>query len=459
MTAVNPNPNPLTIREAVQRLGDKSLSTTGMMADLLTRIQETDESVIAWLDVRPKFLMELAEANDRRRTLPRETTPLFGIPIGVKDMIDLAGYQTVCNMESRVEITEAPRDAEVVHQMRKSGVIFMGKTVTQEAAAGIYSDPCRNPWDTERIPGGSSGGSAAAVANGTCLGAFGTDTGGSIRIPAALCGVTGLKPTYGRLSVEGIFPLAPSMDTPGPIARTVADTMALYLAMQGKHKDIPAMWDRFPLSGASLAGKRIGVLSSFFNEHVQPEILAAQERAVDMMRALGAEIVECDWQDAELARSAAKIIARIECGQIHRDQLTTAPELMGEELRKRVELGAILPADVWFAMLHARERAKRSISAVYQQHQLDAIIAPTTPVTAPLVGEKEIHYADGTSEDTGLALTRFTGPWNATGQPVFAVPAGLDEKGLPIGLSLIGRPDLEWELADIAHALEAVIQD
>lgn len=457
MTVANPNPSPLTIRQAVQNLDDKVFSTHQLMSDVLTRIQETDEEVIAWLDVRPKLIMETANAQDRRRMLPHAPAPLLGIPIGVKDMIDVSGYQTVCNMAAREDVSEAGRDAELVHQMRKSGVIFIGKTVTQEAAAGIYADPCRNPWDTSRIPGGSSGGSAAAVANGTCLGAFGTDTGGSIRIPAALCGVSGLKPTYGRLSVDGIFPLSPSLDTPGPMARTVADTMALYLAMLGKHKEIPQMWDRFPESGIELKGKRIGVLKSYFNENVQPEILAAQEDAVSKMRELGAEIVECDWQDATTARIVAKQISRIECGQIHRDLLVSNPEQMGDELRKRVELGAILPADVWFAMLAGREQVKQSIADLYGQHRLDAIIAPTTPVTAPKVGEKTITYADGSSEDTGAALTRFTGPWNATGQPVFAIPAGFDDLGLPTGLSLIGRPDKEWELADIAHALECAL--
>lgn len=386
--------------------------------------------------------------------LPQQPLPLFGIPIGVKDLVDVSGYQSVCNMEAREDVAEAERDAEIVHQMRKSGVILVGKTVTQEAAAGIYSDPCRNPWDTSRIPGGSSGGSAAAIANGTALGAIGTDTGGSIRIPAALCGVAGLKPTFGRISTEGIFPLSPSLDTPGPIARTVADTMALYLAMQGKHKEIPEMWDRFPESGTELTGKRIGVLTSYFNEHVQPEILDAQANAVARLKELGAEIVECDWQDATRARIVAKQISRIECGQIHRDLLVSNPEMMGEELRKRVEVGAILPADVWFTMLAAREQVKQGIAALYAQHALDAIIAPSTPVTAPKVGEKTITYADGSTEDTGAALTRLTGPWNATGQPVFEVPAGTDDLGLPIGMSLIGRPDMEWELADIAHALE-----
>lgn len=457
MRATNPNPNPLTIRKAVQLLQSREISHQELMSQVLTRIQETDEDVIAWLDVRPANLLQLAEANDRRQSIGKPTTPLFGIPIGVKDIIDVAGYQTVCNMAAREGVMPAGRDADVVHEMRKSGVVYLGKTVTQEAAAGVYSDPCRNPWDITRIPGGSSGGSAAAVANGTALGAFGTDTGGSIRIPASLCGVTGLKPTYGRLSTKGIFPLAPSLDTPGPMAQDVADTMALYLAMQGKHAEIPAMWERFPEESPSLGGKRVGVLTSYFNEHVQPEVEGAHHHAVRVLGSLGADIVECDWQDATAARVAAGLISRIECAQVHRDLFFNDPDLMGEQLRRRVEVGALLPADTWFTVLNARQRAKTSIAAVYQQYRLDAIIAPTTPVTAPRIGETEIAYGDDSREETGYALTRLTAPWNATGQPVFSIPAGTDDAGLPIGLSLVGRPDEEWALADIAHALQQAL--
>ena len=455
--ASNPNPSPTTIRQTLTMLEEKQISHLELVRHLLTRIQQTDGDVIAWLDIRPKYLMELAEAQDRRRTVPKPPTSLFGIPIGVKDIIDVSGYQTVCNMEAREHVAEAVRDADVVHRLRGAGALFLGKTVTQEAAAGIFSDPCRNPWDTDRIPGGSSGGSAAAVANGTALGALGTDTGGSIRIPAALCGVTGLKPTYGRLSVNGIFPLSPSLDTPGPIANDVADTMALYLGMQGKHREIPAMWDRFPAEPGSLAGKRIGVLTSYFNDHIQPEVAAAQRRALGVAETLGAEIVECNWGEATTARYVGSLIQRMESAQIHRELLFNEPHLMGEQLRSRVEVGALLPADAWFAAIAARERVKASIAALYREHRLDAIFAPSTPVTAPLVGEKHVTYADGTTEETGMALTRLTQPWNATGQPIIALPAGVDGKGLPIGLSLIGRPDEEWELADIAHALEKAL--
>lgn len=458
MTVANPNPHPRTIRQTLDQLNRKDLSTAELMTEILTRIQETDEDVYAWLDVRPQHLLDLAVAQDRRRSLDKPTTPLFGIPIGVKDIIDLAGYQTVCNMESREHVDKALRDAEIVHQLRKTGVNFLGKTVTQEAAAGIYSDPCRNPWDISRIPGGSSGGSAAAVANGTALGAFGTDTGGSIRIPAALCGVTGLKPTYGRLSLTGIYPLSPSLDTPGPLANNVADCMALYLGMQGKGDEIDAMWARFGDEAVGLAGIRIGVLTNYFTDNVSADISSAWQRATAHAERMGAEIVECEWNDAYDARIVATHLQRVECGQIHRDLLTSAPDLMGEQLRTRVELGAILPADVWYAALAGRERIKKSIASLYAQHSLDAILVPSTPVTAPAVGDKQVSYPDGTIEDTGVALTRLTQPWNATGQPVFALPSGMDQNGLPIGLSLVGRPDDEWHLADIAHALQLSIQ-
>ncbi|MCA9833713.1 MAG: amidase [Thermomicrobiales bacterium] len=457
MPATNPNPAPRTIRRTLHDLATHEISTQALMAEILTCMQETDDAVMAWLDVRPKYLMETAEAQDRRRMLRMQPTPLFGIPVGVKDIIDLAGYQTVCNMEAREDVDKAERDAVVVHALRRTGVIYVGKTVTQEAAAGIFSDPCRNPWDTEHIPGGSSGGSAAAIANGTALGAFGTDTGGSIRIPSSLCGVTGLKPTYGRLSLEGIFPLSASLDTVGPLANTVADCMALYLGMQGKGNEIPTMWDRFPEDEASLKGVRIGVPGGFFAERIQPEVTVAWQRAIAHAERLGAEIVDCVWEDAAAARIAASQIIRIECGQVHRDLLVSAPEMMGETLRERVELGVILPVDVYFAAIAARQRAKQSIAKLYAEHRLDAMLVPTTPVTAPRAGETSVSYTDGTIEETGAALTRLTQPWNATGQPVFALPAGQDDRGLPIGLSLVGRPDDEWHLADIAHALELAI--
>jgi aspartyl-tRNA(Asn)/glutamyl-tRNA(Gln) amidotransferase subunit A len=445
---------PLTIRGALRSFQEGGLTTVQLVTDLLKRIQETDTDVEAWLDVRPTYLIESAAVLDRRRSFGKGTGPLGGIPIGVKDIVDVAGYQTQCNMSSRAGCEPAGFDAEVVHRLRQARALFVGKTVTQEAAAGVVSAPCKNPWDTSRIPGGSSGGSAAAVANGTCLGAIGTDTGGSIRIPAALCGVVGLKPTYGRTSVQGIFALSPGLDTVGPIARTVADAVALWLAMSGQKAAVPATWERYPEGETSLAGKRIGVLRSFFQDRLQPDVASSFDEAVKTLRELGAEIVECDWQDAEAARSVAMLISRMESAQVHRDALRRAPEMMGEALRTRTTLGAILPVDAYFRVRAARVAVRNSIASVYREHGLDAIAAPTLPATATRCDEPEVRYADGTTEELGAAMTRLTQPWNATGQPVISVPCGFDGAGLPIGLSLVGRPDEELALADIAHAYE-----
>jgi aspartyl-tRNA(Asn)/glutamyl-tRNA(Gln) amidotransferase subunit A len=264
----------------------------------------------------------------------------------------------------------------------------------------------------------------------------------------------GLKPTYGRLPLKGIFPLSASLDTVGPIARTVADAVAMYLVMAGRGAEVPDTWARFPEGEASLAGKRIGVLGSFFTDQLQSPVAAAFEASIETLRELGAEIVPCDWTDAQAARTAAIMISRIESAFVHRDALRNAPQLMGEALRSRVELGAILPADAYFRLKAARVAVRDSIAAVYREHTLDAIAAPTLPATASTSGESHVTYDDGATEEVGPAMTRLTQPWNATGQPVISVPCGFDPAGLPIGLSLVGRPDEEMALADIAHAYE-----
>ncbi|HWV24543.1 MAG TPA: amidase, partial [Thermomicrobiales bacterium] len=335
----------LTLHDAMKKLDARELSAAELMRESLMRLDATDESIQSWVEIEPRYAMEMAVAADRRRAIGPAPQPFLGIPLGIKDMIDVAGMRTRCNMESRVNVDPAHHDADAAAALRRDGAVLLGKTVTQEAAAGVVSDPARSPWDPERIPGGSSGGSAAAVAAGTCLGALGTDTGGSIRTPAALVGVVGMKPTYGRLSVAGIFPLSPSMDTVGPIARTVHDTAILYLSLAGQRKGIPALENRFPAGGGRLDGKRIGVPRAYFLDRVQPDVASAFRDAIAVLETLGAEIVECDWREAEASRGVALMISRVESAAIHRDQLRSAPELMGEALRSRLEAGSLVTGD------------------------------------------------------------------------------------------------------------------
>lgn len=444
----------LTLYGALKGLAAGEFSTSELIREALLRIDATDARIEAWVEVKPRHAMELALVADRRRSIGTPVAPLLGIPIGVKDIFDIAGMRTRCNMESRVECVEAARDADAVHALRRDGAILLGKTVTQEAAAGVISDPARNPWDTDRIPGGSSGGSAAALAAGTCLGALGSDTAGSIRIPASVTNMVGLKPTWGRVSTKGVFPLAPTMDTAGPLAKNVHDVAILYLSLAGRAKEISTLADRFPDAGGSLSSKRIGVPGSFFLDRVQPDVAIAFHAAVTQIRELGAEVVECDWADADAARAVALIASRVESAAVHREGLRHAPELMGEALRSRVEVGAILTADTYLRSRQARVTLRNSIADVYRVNRLDAIVAPTLPATAPRADEDVITYADGSTEPVGTAFTRLTSPWNTTGQPVISVPCGFDANRLPIGLSFIGWPDQELELCDLAHAYE-----
>lgn len=443
----------LTLHDAMTGLNAGDFSAAELMRESLTRLQATDEAIQSWVQVEPRYAMEMAMAADRRRSIGPSPQPLLGIPVGIKDMIDVAGMCTRCNMESRAEVDPAAYDAASSAALRRDGAILLGKTVTQEAAAGVVSDPARNPWDPERIPGGSSGGSAAAVAAGTCLAALGTDTGGSIRTPAALVGIVGLKPTYGRLSNDGIFPLAPSMDTVGPMTKTVHDTVIMYLSLAGRRMEIPEQAERFPDSGKRLDGTRIGVLRSYFLDRVQPDVATTFHDAVSVLERLGAEIVECDWPEAGAARGVAMMTSRVESAAIHREQLRTAPELMGEMLRSGLEAGTLVTGDDYLRVRQARPGIRASIAKVYREHRLDAIVAPSAPATAPLA-DSDVVYADGSTEAVRMAFTRLTSPWNATGQPVITVPCGFDTNRLPVGLSFVGRPDQELPLCDIAHAYE-----
>nr|MBA2277183.1 amidase [Chloroflexia bacterium] len=444
----------LTLRDAATALAERRLSAVELMRETLLRIERTEPALHAWVEVYARESMYQAEVADRRRATPTPQPPLLGVPVGIKDIFDIAGKQTRCNAPLRADAPVAGRDAEAVHALRRDGAILIGKTVTQEFAAGVVSAPARNPWNPDHIPGGSSGGSAAAVAAGCCLGALGSDTGGSIRIPASVTGTVGLKPTYGRLSTAGVFPLAPSLDTVGPIARTVHDAAILYLSIAGRTREIDTLPELLPAGGGALGGTRIATLGGFFAEQLQPGVATAFARGVDTLRELGAEIVTCDWAEAQAARAVALLLSRVESAAVHRDALRESPDLIGEDLRLRIEVGTLLRGDTYLAVRQARLAVRRSITALYRTHQLDAVVVPTLPATAPRADNLIVTYPDGVEEPVGAALLRLTMPWNATGQPAISVPCGFDAAGLPVGLSLIGRPDAELDLCRLAHALE-----
>jgi aspartyl-tRNA(Asn)/glutamyl-tRNA(Gln) amidotransferase subunit A len=443
-----------SLHSALTDLAERRISTVELVQTLLDRLERVEPTLHNYVDIYAAAAIQHAQEADNQRARETSLPPLLGIPLGVKDIFDIAGEPTKCNSRLRASVPPATTDSVAVQTLRHDGAIILGKTVTQEFAAGVISPPARNPWDPERIPGGSSGGSAASVAAGTCLGALGSDTGGSIRIPASVTGTVGLKPTWGRLSTAGVFPLSSSLDTVGPIAKTVLDAAILYLSLARRSEEIAALPTHFEKAGESLAGKRIGILTNHFNERLQTGVAAAFNEAADQLRRLGADVIECTWEHARAARAAALLISRVESAGVHRENLRTAPELMGEDLRSRLEVGAIVPAADYLLARQVRVAATRSMAELFREQRLDAIAAPTLPATAPRVSEKTIAFPDGSTEPVAPALVRFTTPFNATGQPVVSVPCGFDEINLPIGLSFIGRPDQELALCQIAHIYE-----
>ncbi len=446
----------LTLVEAINGLRKRSHSSVELVRAVLDRHRLTEPVLHAWVELNAQEAIAQAVVADRRLAVSSSPPPLLGIPIGIKDIFDIAGKPTRCNSRLMDGAEVAHRDSEPVHRMRLAGAVLLGKTVTQEFAAGVISAPARNPWDPDRIPGGSSGGSAVSVASGTSFGALGSDTGGSIRIPASVTGTVGLKPTWGRLPLSGVFPLSSSLDTAGPITRTVADAAVMYLALMKRLPEIGATVDALSSLARStpLAGRRVGVLRGVFAERLQPDVASAFEAAVQHIRALGADVVDLEWEDARAARASALLISRAESGAVHHDALRHDAERIGEDVRLRLEVGALLPADVYLRARQARHVVKASIAALYADNQLDVAIAPTLPATAPLAADTSVAFPDGAVESAGAALTRFTMPWNATGQPVITVPCGFDGAGMPIGLSFIGRPDEELDLCRVASAYE-----
>ncbi len=450
----------ITLRQAIAGLDSKEFSVFELTRETLLRARATEPDLHAYVEVFEDYALKTALSMDRSRSTQLKLRPLTGIPIAIKDIADIAGIPTRCGSKLRDEVNVATHDAEVVHRLRRDGANFIGKTTTQEFAAGVVSAPCRNPWDLDRIPGGSSGGSAASVAIGTSLGALGTDTGGSIRIPASVTGTVGLKPTWGRLPLNGIYPLAPSLDTPGPIARTVGDALYLYLVMANRKNDLPGLDGMLASYGRKgLDGVRLGVPVSFFTERVQPDVQTAYQAAVIILRNLGAEVVEVDWEGAPSARAVGAIINRVETSAVHHDHVRGEDaDLLGRDLRLRAEAGSLLPADLHLRAGIAREKVRDSMATVFARHRLDAIVTPTTPAVAPRADRLVVDYPDGSEEGVGFALTRLTMPFNATGQPVISVPCGFDRDELPIGLSIAGRPDDEIGICRIAHQYEQATQ-
>jgi aspartyl-tRNA(Asn)/glutamyl-tRNA(Gln) amidotransferase subunit A len=421
----------------------------------LERIDSTEQELHAWVLVDPDQALEAAAEAEQELMSGTDRGPLHGIPIGIKDIFDVAGWPTRCGSAARDDVAPAQANAWSVQTLIDGGAVILGKTTTQEFAAGTISPPARNPWDSSRIPGGSSGGSAAAVAVGACLGAMGSDTGGSIRIPAAACGVTGFKPAFGQLDVGGVFPLSWSLDTIGPIARTVDDTWIMWNALSNSDAGVMAT----PALSRDGRPCRIGIPRSFFFDALHPDVRAAVDAAIETLRDAGVTIIDTPWPDAAAARACGFIINRVETAAVHERAAIENPSRFsqyGKDLRLRVAAGRTVRATVYLKATRARAVLRDSMARLFAQYSIDALLVPALPTTA-IVADRLVIEGTGLDESVGVAWTRLTMPFNATGQPVLAIPCGLDRQGLPVGIQLAGVPGQETALFETASLVERAI--
>jgi aspartyl-tRNA(Asn)/glutamyl-tRNA(Gln) amidotransferase subunit A len=442
----------LSIADAGAMFRAGTLSPVELTQGALGRIAATDAVIHAYVRVLADEALAAARTAEAELRSGHDRGPLQGIPIAIKDAFDVAGVPTRYGSEVRADAPPAVSDAEAVARLRAAGAVIIGKTVMHEYAAGVLSPPARNPWDPTRIPGGSSGGSVAAVASSSCLGALSSDTAGSIRVPAALTGVVGFKPTRGRISTRGVGPLAWSIDCVGVHAKTSGDALLLLDALVSDGPIIDrSAGDQTSLD--SLRGIRLGVPRPFFFDRLQPDVATAVTTALALLVELGAEVIETPWQEAGAAAAAGSIIIRSEMADVLADPLRSMPERLGPVLRARLEAYALYPARGYLRARRARTVVRRSMSDLFAAHRLDALVMPATAATAPLIGQMTIGVHDG-DEAVHTGLFRLTVPFNTTGQPALSVPCGFDAAGLPIGLQLAGAPSAESTLARIAGVYE-----
>ena len=380
---------------------------------------------------------------------------LSKVPIAVKDLYETAGVRTTAgSLFFKDYIPE--KDAVAVSRLKAAGAHIVGKTSTHEIALGVtninphYGSP-RNPWDTSRITGGSSGGSAAAVATGMCMAALGSDTGGSIRIPASLCGVVGLKPTYGRVSLRGVFPLSWNLDHAGPLTRSVKDAALLLKVLAGYDDEDPSSVN-MPLADysreieAGVKDWRIALAVGDFVEISDAEVLTAVRVAARYFRYLGAQVEEVDISWLYEAALANGKIVQADGAAYHRERLEQHPELFGADVRERLETGRDLSSGAYALARRKQVEFRRRSERFFRQY--DALLLPSTPVPALSFDEIE------NSASQAPALTRFTAPFNLTGLPALSLPCGFTKEGLPIGLQIVSGPWQEARLLRAGHTFE-----
>lgn len=452
-----PNTASLTIVDAARRLRDGSLTSVALTEACLARIARDNDRLKAFILVTADAAREQAAAADRELASGHDRGALHGIPIAIKDIVDMEGLPTTCASRVR-EGHVAEKDAAVVAHLRRAGAVLTGKTNLHEFAMGTTSEDsaygaARHPLDDTRSPGGSSGGSAIAVVCGMSLGAVGTDTGGSIRIPSAVCGLVGIKPAFNELSCDGVVPLSRSLDHVGPLARTLTDAWLLYDVMAGR--DAPFN----PSAGAAGTGaargsarsdgdlastmpsmavakpRRAAIPSGYFIDRLQPDVRRGFDEAVAWLRGAGVQIEHVELPHADMIAPIYLHICLAEAAAFHARTLEAMPDAYTAPVRMRFEAGRFVLAEDYLRALAGRDRLRAGVTAALTAHQL--LLLPTLPIVAPPIGAATVPMGDA-EEPVRAAMLRLTQPFNLTGHPALTLPVRPASGGLAVGLQLVG---------------------
>ncbi|WP_438489846.1 amidase [Streptomyces sp. S186] len=454
-------PYELSVSAAADAIRARRLSPVELVDSVLDRIEQVEPHLGAYVAVTAEQARGAARAAEREAVAGRLRGPLHGIPMGLKDLIDAAGTATTASSQVR-DGHRADADSTVAGRLAAAGAVLVGKTHTHEFAYGLITPQTRNAWDEGRVAGGSSGGSAVAVAAGAAGFALGTDTGGSIRVPAALNGVVGLKPTYGLVPRHGVTSLSWSLDHVGPLTRTVADAALVLPVLAGHDPRDPASLttrpaDPLPPCGTDLTGLRIGVPRNYYFDRVATDVEVVVRRAIERLEALGARLVEVEIPMTRYIQATQWGLMVPEATAYHERTLRTTPDRYTDDVRVLLEAGELLGAGDYLRAQRARTLMRQAWARLFDE--VDVIAAPTVPTVATPTGQDTLTWPDGTVESVSDAYVRLSAPANITGVPSLSLPvgedhAGQDHTGLPIGMQLIGRPFGEPDLLRVGHAYE-----
>jgi aspartyl-tRNA(Asn)/glutamyl-tRNA(Gln) amidotransferase subunit A len=449
----------MTIQKAAEALRARRVSSAALTQESLATVEKLNPKLNAFLTVTAESALARAHAADEELARGKDLGPLHGVPVALKDVFSTKGVRTTCG--SRLFTDHVPdHDCAVAEKLAAAGAVLLGKLNMHELAYGITSNnphfgPVRNPRDPECVPGGSSGGSGTAVATGMCAMAMGSDTGGSIRIPAAFCGTVGLKPTSGRVSRYGVMPLDFSLDHMGPLTATVRDAALVLQILAGydSRDDTSsrrAVDSYLPPAGCSIRGLRVGVPENFYFDRLEPDVAASVKAAIARAGELGGHITPVRVPDIAAINTVGRVILLSEASALMEPYMDRR-EQFGADVLALFDQGRLLAATDYVNAQRLRRVMQREFRKVWSK--VDCLLTPTTPNTAPRIGQTTLTI-DGQPEDVRLASTRFVRGINVLGLPALSIPCGVDGRKMPIGLQIVGPEFAEALVLRVGATLE-----